>query len=364
MPFPRSLAGVVLVIVPTACSNAATSPASSPDGGQVDQDAANAVPGDDAVSSSDGATAPDATAKDGSTVGSPDAGSSGSSSDGGSGSSSDAGAKPLGFTPWLLLDAEKATLGQKYEGSGSDQWSSADGATVGDATHVFEGHQSFKMHADKGTPNNSGEYGNWGGIKSLPSVLHQGDTLHGQVALYLPTNFDWSAGPQLKFLRVHTADGATQNNRGYHDIEVLNGAVNAGQDGVLTNGYEGTTAKNYWVPTTATLTKGQWNVVEFAITFDAVSVDAGGKGRLRVWYSHGGHLALVLDRTDSNTLTAATDIVDGFFVFTYWNSWQETGQFPTQSQDCWVDRVVLENDESKLVETDAQGNKIIGGLAP
>jgi hypothetical protein len=348
------LSPALLVLVPAGCTNAASSPASSPDQGPVVHDDASAGPSADAASSADGAPTADAVANDGFTVGSPDTGSSGS----------DAGAKRLAFTPWLLLDAEKATLGQKYDGSGSDQWSSADGETVADDTQVFEGRQSFKMHADKGTPNNSGDFGNWGGIKTLPLMLHQGDTLHGQLAIYLPTHFDWTAGPQLKFLRVHTTDGATNNSRGYHDIEILNGTVNSGQDGVLTDGYEGTTAKNYWVPTTATMTKGQWNVVEFAITFDAVPVDAGGKRRTRVWYSHGGHLTLVLDRTDSNTLTAATDIVDGFFVFTYWNSWQETGQYPSQSQDCWVDRVVLEKDENKLVETDAQGNKIIGGVSP
>ena len=93
-----------------------------------------------------------------------------------------------------------------------------------------------------------------------------------------------------------------------------------------------------------------------------MSVDKGGSGRTRLWHEEGGVMALTLDRTDSTTLVDPTDVVDGFYLFTYWNSGSEDGSYPSQAQDCWVDRVVIEKDMTKLVEHDAQGNKIIGGI--
>jgi hypothetical protein len=287
----------------------------------------------------------------------------GGASDGGpsQGDASEGGTHALAFVPWVLIDAEKGTLGAKYEGSASDQWSSADGDTLVDQTYVFEGNKSFKMHAAQGTPNNGGEYGTWGAIKDLPTSLHKGDILHAQLAVYFPADFDWTANPWLKFFRLHTADGTTAANHGYDDFYIYNQLETPGQDGQLNNIYEGF-AKNAWMSSTATLTKGQWNVIESETTFDDVSVDDGGTGRTRLWYANGTEWVLALDRTNSNTLSTATDVVDGFYVFTYWNSGSEDGKYPTKAQDCWVDRVVLENDLTKLVETDSDGNKIIGGL--
>ena len=271
------------------------------------------------------------------------------------------GASGLAFTPWILLDAEHGTLGSKYEGNGSDQWTSASGDTLIDDTFVFEGKQSFKMHANKGTPNNGGEYGTWGGIKELPTLLHKGDVIHLQVALYLPTTFDWTANPWLKFMRVPptmASDGTT--NHGYNDIYIYNQHVTPGQDGQLNSIYEGA---QVWASSTAVLQKGSWQVAEFEVTFDDVSVDKGGQGRTRLWlWNGGGSMTLTLDRTDSATLTDATDQVDGFYLFTYWNSGSEDGTYPTQAQDCWADRIVIEKDMSKLVETDSHGNKVIGGV--
>jgi hypothetical protein len=153
------------------------------------------------------------------------------------------------------------------------------------------------------------------------------------------------------------SDGTT--NHGYDDIYIYNQHVTAGQDGQLNSIYEGA---QVWASSTAVLQKGSWQVVEFEVTFDNLSADKGGQGRTRLWLWNGGAMNLTLDRTDSATLTDATDQVDGFYLFTYWNSGSEDGAYPTQSQDCWADRIVIEKDMSKLVETDAHGNKIIGGL--
>ncbi|HEY1960659.1 MAG TPA: hypothetical protein VGH28_33840 [Polyangiaceae bacterium] len=249
-------------------------------------------------------------------------------------------AKPLSFTPWILLDADNGK-----------SWSDADGKATVDDTFVFEGNHAFKMHADKGTPNNGGLYGSWGAIESIAPALHKGDTIHAQIALYLPTTFDWSADPWLKFLRVHTmaSDGTT--NHGYDDIYIYNEKLN--------NIYEG---QQTWKSSSAVLVKGCWQVVEYELVLDDVAIDQGGTGRVRIWISEPGGMRLALERTDTKTLGAASDLVDGFYVFTYWNSGQEDGMYPTQAQDAWVDRVVIEKDMSKLTEKDSAGNAIIAGV--
>jgi len=213
------------------------------------------------------------------------------------------------------------------------------------------------MHVDKGTPG-TGQFGTWGGIKDLPAPLHRGDVLHAQVAIFFPTTFDWTANPHLKFLRFHTAT-PTGDNRGYHDLYIYNATIDPGHDGQLESIYEGDAI---WKETTAVLQKGHWEVVEFEVTFDDVAASAGGKGRVRAWQAHAGKMQLVLDRDDTKTLVAADDVVDGFFFFTYWNSHDEDGVYPSQAQDCWADRIVLERDLSKLVEKDDAGHPIIGAV--
>jgi hypothetical protein len=259
------------------------------------------------------------------------------------------GAPGLGFSPWLVLDAEGGTLGQKY------QWSDADGDTRVDATHVFEGSRSFKMHATKPTSPGGGQFGTWGGIASLPTPLKRGDTLHTQFSIYLPNDFDWAADPWLKFVRIHTQT-STGDNAGYNDLYIYD-------DGSVHNIYESGKGPLYWAGVTGPMRKGIWETFELAVTFDDKSVDSGGKGRTRVWRKEGKEMVLAMDRTDSNTLSTPTDTVDRFHFFTYWNrGGSETGTYPTKDQDCWVDRVVFEKDITKLVERDAKGNPIIGGL--
>lgn len=265
----------------------------------------------------------------------------------------------LAFTPWVLMDAEHGTLGQMYQGTASDQWSDADGLTTVDDAFVYEGKLSFKLHANKGTPNNGGLFGSWGGVKTLPTNLHKGDTLHMQLAVYIPTTFDWTANPWLKFVRFHTATSPGDANQGYDDIYIYNALITPGSDGQLENIYEGA---QVWKASTAVLTKGKWEVIEYEVTFDDVAVDDGGSGRTRIWQAQSGVMTLAMDRTDSNTLVLPTDIVDDVLLFTYWNSGGDDGTYPTQAQDLWVDRIVLEKDLTKLVEKDAQGNAIIGGL--
>jgi hypothetical protein len=73
-------------------------------------------------------------------------------------------------------------------------------------------------------------------------------------------------------------------------------------------------------------------------------------------------MTLIIDVTDQKTLNTATSVCPSLYVFTYFNV-QNEGLEPTADQTCYVDRVVIETDVSKLVETDANGYKIIGGVS-
>lgn len=120
------------------------------------------------------------------------------------------------------------------------------------------------------------------------------------------------------------------------------------------------------------MSKAVWETFEMQITLDDVEVDRGGNGRVRIWRNKGGSIVdgeriggamtLIGDYTDLPTLQESTDKCPTVLMFTYWNSGPENGTYPGSDQTCYGDRVVIQQDQSKLVETDAGGNKIIGGL--
>lgn len=257
------------------------------------------------------------------------------------------------FTPTYRLDAEAGTLGLQYEGV--DGWSDSDGATTVSSTHAFDGTKSFRCHADQGTAANEGLFGSWGGRKGIAPVT-RGGTLQVQYSYFLPTGFDWTANPWLKFIRFHVATSAG-SNVGYEDIYIHN---------------DGTLAHHSEIAGTVHRIEGElvhtgvWETIEMAVTFDTVAADAGGQGRVRIWrYRSGTGMALVYENTAERTMAATSDRSDGVFLFTYWNSRADKDglYYPLSAQDCWVDRLIIETDPAKLVESDAGGRKIIGGVA-
>ncbi|MBK9615924.1 MAG: hypothetical protein IPO35_10545 [Uliginosibacterium sp.] len=102
--------------------------------------------------------------------------------------------------------------------------------------------------------------------------------------------------------------------------------------------------------------RGAWETFEIQVDFDNVPKSQGGTGRVRAWRKKGNQMVLFLDLQDVRTLKTAASYAPFFYIFTYWN-----GGVP-KTQSMYIDRVVIEKDMSKLVETDAAGNKIIGGL--
>ena len=201
-----------------------------------------------------------------------------------------------------------------------------------------------------------------GGGANFPTSLGKGQSVHAQWSVYFPTGFDWYAcgGGRLKFFRIRTElDQTSQGNEGYHDLylKTLCLGVPASEDGELTYIFEGDSGTGkYWYDTGEVMQRGAWETFEIQVDFDNVPKSQGGTGRVRAWRKKGNQMVLFLDLQDVRTLKTAASYAPFFYIFTYWN-----GGVP-KTQSMYIDRVVIEKDMSKLVETDAAGNKIIGGL--
>ena len=254
------------------------------------------------------------------------------------------------FTPTYLLDAESATLGATYEGTASDQWTDSAGATLGSNVNVFEGAKTFRMFIAQGETG----FGQWGGVKQFPDIA-KGSSLQVQFTVYFPSGFAFTASSgALKLFRAHVAT-SVGGNVGYHDILVDDGTFDGtGPRGRLLQNFEGDPGIGR---TTTTISDAAQETLEVRIDFDDVALDSAGTGRTRIWRKESGVMVLIWDETDTKTLNASTDVCDSINLFTYWN-----GGAPVDST-VYLDRLVIETDLAKLVETDAAGTKIIGGVS-
>ncbi|TCI85145.1 hypothetical protein [Tenacibaculum sp. M341] len=227
------------------------------------------------------------------------------------------------------------TLGEKVN-------LSAQGNSVYDNEHVFEGSMSCKMTIEEGETG----FGYWGGYIPHPEKLLEGDELWFRIRILFPEGFDYYSygeGNRLKFLRVHseTSDG---ENIGYNDVYV----DMKGSDNPFKYIYEG---RQQWVNigTPEHLPKfNEWETYEFYIRFHSKSKDEGGEGIVRFWKNG----ELLQEITHLKTLKFDTAKVGRSLIFTYWN-----GGAP-KTQSLWVDDVVLTSDIPN--KKDAKGNSFIG----
>lgn len=249
------------------------------------------------------------------------------------------------FTPSIMIDAEAATIGQTYQGAGAAQWSEAANETIAQDTVTLYGSKAWRMK----NPALQSGFGNFGGIKYYP-VRTKGQSVQIQVSAYFPSaTFDFTqASPHLKFLRFLTRSSANVS-RGYQDIYISN-------DGRLKHIYEGV---QVWTNTDQYVQYNTWETFEYRVDFDDIPAASGGTGRIRIWRKISGQMTKILDVQNQKTLVEATDNSNALFMFTYWNG--EPAK-PTTDQICYADRIIIETDLTKLVETDASGDKIIGGL--
>ena len=152
----------------------------------------------------------------------------------------------------------------------------------------------------------------------------------------------------MKFFRLHTRSGATGKNTGYNDLYIDRADQTTS---VLRTIKE---VHNRWaVYNGAAIRRDQWERYEMYLSIDDVPVDQGGRGRFRVWRDG----VLIFNRTDVPTIVAADDLVDAFYLFTYWNN-----ERPPDNH-CYIDDLVIATSASPPPQKDASGNVFIGDWA-
>jgi hypothetical protein len=262
-------------------------------------------------------------------------------------------AQPMLANAWTShVDCEGGTLLAKVKEGSLNAFSSTFLRTLYSNDQVNSGSLSCKMGISAG----SDGWGEWGAIYQFPSKLSQGSNLWIRVNVFVPTTFNYTGQPWLKFMRVHTAS-ASNSNQGYLDLYInpLNGTVwdeSLRKDVVapFTYYYEG-----HPVPHTLgtrpanNIALGKWESYEIHYALDDVPKNKGGTGNIRIWKNN----VLLADYPDQITLADASTYAEGFYLFTYWN-----GNGPA-TQSLYVDDVIITSDTP--TKRDANGNAFIGG---
>jgi hypothetical protein len=262
-------------------------------------------------------------------------------------------AQPMLANAWTThIDCEGGTLLSKVLEGTLGRFSTTFMKTLYSNEQVSGGSQSCKMGISQG----SDGWGEWGGIYQFPTKLTQGSQLWIRLNVYVPTTFNYTGQPWLKFMRVHTAS-ASNSNQGYLDLYInpLNGTVwdqSLYKDVVapFTFYYEGKPVPHtLGTRPTHNIALGKWESYEIHYQLDDVPKNKGGTGNIRIWKNN----LLIADFSDQVTLADATTYAEGFYLFTYWN-----GNGPT-TQSLYVDDIIITSDLP--AKRDANGNPFIGG---
>jgi hypothetical protein len=244
---------------------------------------------------------------------------------------------------WSMRQDCEGPLGVKVDGMFK--------ATTYTNEQVKAGSTSCRLAVRKGTVG----WGEFGAMMLFPEPLVKGQELWIRLDLFVPEGFDYTANPQLKFMRVHTQSRAGENF-GYLDFLItpdgpshwskkLNGLTDAPfyfyYETVVNQEYPGSYEKDR-------IKKGQWESFEIYYYLDSVSTENNGRGRVRIWKNE----ELLADLPSQTTLKNAEAVANSFLLFTYWN-----GGSP-QDQHLYIDNIVITSDRPSNV--DAAGYSFIG----
>jgi len=246
------------------------------------------------------------------------------------------------FVPFFVDDFEKYEDGASL--SAGKPFDAA-GRTKASDEKAHRGLRSARMAIHQG---DKGGFGRWGGVIPIKPALPRGNEIWVRLFVLWPKEFEFSATPWMKFIRLHNRTGDKKNG-GYNDLYVDKGD---GHQSVLRTIKE---RHDVWQTYDGPpLPRDRWESYEVYLAIDDKSVDAGGKGRFRVWRDG----RLIFDRTDIPTISTADGTIDYLYLFTYWNNEKP----PTHH--LFIDDLVIATSAGPPPNTDACGNMFIGDWLP
>ncbi|MCH5377070.1 MAG: polysaccharide lyase, partial [Planctomycetes bacterium] len=246
------------------------------------------------------------------------------------------------FTPFFFDDFEAYIDGVSL--SAGKPFGAA-GRTVVSSAKARHGRQSARMAIHAG---DKGGFGRWGGIIPIEPALPRGSEIWVRLYVLWPQDFEFSASPWMKFIRLHNRT-ASGKNGGYNDLYVDNAD---GAKSVLRTIKE--THDRWKIYDGPALLRDRWECYEVYLAIDHKSVDAGGEGRFRVWRDD----ELIFDRTDVPTINTADGVIDYLYLFTYWNN-----EAPPANH-VFIDDLTIATSASPPPCHDAFGNRRIGDWMP
>jgi hypothetical protein len=249
---------------------------------------------------------------------------------------------PASFAPYFFDGFEDYADGVSL--SGGKPFGAA-GRTTASSESAHRGRLSARMAIHEG---DKGGFGQWGGIIPIKPALPRGSEIWVRLYVLWPQDFEFSASPWMKFIRLHnrTAEG---RNGGYNDLYVDNAD---GPKSVLRTIKE---THDHWLTYDGpAIPRQRWERYEVYLFLDHESVDAGGKGRFRVWRDD----ELIFDRTDVPTIGTREGVIDYLYLFTYWNN-----EAPPTNH-VFVDDLAIATSASPPPDRDGDRNMRIGDWMP
>jgi hypothetical protein len=248
--------------------------------------------------------------------------------------------KPTPFQPLFYDGFEAAPAGSPlkapYDAAGRSRIS---------REQAHSGKQAARMEIRRG---DGGGFGRWGAVLPIKPALTKGQEIWVRLYVYWPQNFQFSAAPWMKFLRLHTK-GADGKNRGYNDLYIDRADTKSSVLRTIKEGHD-----KWAVYDGEPIAREKWERYEMYLSLDNVPADAGGKGRVRIWRDG----KLIFNRGDVPTLSEASDALDYFYLFTYWNN-----ENPPDNH-CFVDDLCIATSNNPPRQRDASGNAMIGDWTP
>src|ERR1700742_982235 len=113
------------------------------------------------------------------------------------------------------IDCEGGTVGAQVAQGTPNLFTNSFTGTLYSKTQVGSGAESCQMSIPQG----SDGWDIWGGIYQFPAHATAGSQLWYRVSVFVPSGFNYTGSPMLKFMRVHTTSPSS-SNQGYLDFYI------------------------------------------------------------------------------------------------------------------------------------------------